>query len=160
MQKVVFFFPSLSHFFTMAIYRRFSTDTAQDIKQSAHSKTCFSFKIKDETMLFQVEGILKNNLRLFKVDSKTLLMCHNATTSTNWWNMKATPTLILLEDSSVKIIGRGLLQSYSGLPHKVTQTSFIANCNIAQQKRFLKSHFSSFVIKQRGNSWKLRWVSK
>ena len=67
----------------MAIYRRFSTGTAQDIKQSAHSKTCFSFKIKDETMLFQVEGILKNNLRLFKVDSKTLLMCHNATMSTN-----------------------------------------------------------------------------
>ena len=34
----------------------------------------------------------KNNLRLFKLDSKTLLVCHSAVTSTKWQNMKATPT--------------------------------------------------------------------
>ena len=54
----------------------------------------------------------KNNIRLFKLDSKTLLVYQSAIMSTKWRNMKATPTLILLEDISIKIIERGLLQSY------------------------------------------------
>ena len=45
--------------------------------------------------------------------------------------MKAIPTLILVEDISVKIIGRG-------------------------KKIFPESHFSSFVMKEHGNLWKLR----
>ena len=54
--------------------------------------------------------MLKNNLRLFKLDSKTLLVCHSAVTSTKQQNTKANPTLIFL-DISIKIIGRGFLQS-------------------------------------------------
>ena len=40
-----------------------------------------------------------------------LLVYHSAIMSTKWRNMKATPTLILLEDISVKIIGRDVLYS-------------------------------------------------
>ena len=82
MQKVVFFFPSLTHFFITATYPRFSTGLVQARKQSASAKTCFSFKIKDQIILFKLAGILKNNLRLFKLDSKTLCVCHKAVTST------------------------------------------------------------------------------
>ena len=111
MQKVVFFFPSLTHFFIRATYRRFSTGPTQARKQSASTKTCFSFKIKDQIILFKLADILKNNLRLFKLDSKTLIVCHSAITSTKLQNMNASPNLILLEDITIKIIGRGLLQS-------------------------------------------------
>ena len=45
------------------------------------------------------------------------------------------------------------------LLHKATQTIFSTNCNAVQQRSFLKSHFSSFAIKQHRNSWKLRWVN-
>ena len=82
MQKVVFFFPSLTQFFIKANYRRFSTGPAQARKQSTHAETCFSFKIKDQIILFELAGILKNNLRLFKLHSKTLLVCHNVVMST------------------------------------------------------------------------------
>ena len=101
-----FFFLSLTHFFITATYR-FSTGPARARKQYVCTKTCFSFKIKDQIILFELEGILKNNLRLLK----TLLVCHSAITSTKWQNMKAIPTLILLEDISIKIVGRGLLYS-------------------------------------------------
>ena len=110
-RKLFFFFLSLTHFFITATYRRFSTSTAQTRNQYARTKTCFSFKIKDRIILFELEGILKNNLRLFKLDSKTLLVYHCVITSTKWRNMKVTPTLTLLEDISIKIIGRGLLYS-------------------------------------------------
>ena len=65
MQKVVFFFLPLTHFFITATYRRFSTDPAQARKQYARTKTCFFFKIKDRIILFELEDILKNNLKLF-----------------------------------------------------------------------------------------------
>ena len=58
------------------------TGSAQARKQYARTKTCFSFKIKDRIILFELEGILKNNLRLFKLDSKTLLVYHSAIMST------------------------------------------------------------------------------
>ena len=58
------------------------TGSAQARKQYARTKTCFSFKIKDRIILFELEGILKNNLRLFKLDSKTLLVYHCAITTT------------------------------------------------------------------------------
>ena len=80
-------------------------------KQYVCTKTCFLFKIKDLIILFELEGILKNNLRLFKLDSKTLLVYDSAIISTKWRNMKAIPTLILSEDILIKIIGRGLLYS-------------------------------------------------
>ena len=109
--RELFFFLSLSHCFITATYRRFSTGLAQARKQYGRTKTRFSFKIKDRIILFELEGILKNNLSLFKLDSKTLLVHHCTITSTKWQNMKVTPTLILLEDISIKIIRRGLLYS-------------------------------------------------
>ena len=81
-------------------------------QKTVRVKNCFSFKIKDWIILFELAAILKNKLRFLKLDSKTLLVCHCAITSTKWRNMKATPTLILLEDISIKIILTGLLQSY------------------------------------------------
>ena len=109
-----FFFLSLTRLFITTTYGRFSTGPAQAKKQYAHTKICFSFKIKNRIILFELEGKLKNNLRLFKLDSKILytsniLVYHNAITSTKWRNMKAIPTLILLEDISIKIIERGFL---------------------------------------------------
>ena len=160
MQKVVFFFPSLTHLFITALYRRFSTDPAQARKQSARTKTCFSFKIKDRIILFEFTGILKNNLRLFKLDSNTSLMGHSAVTSTKWRNMKATPTLILFrryfnknywERPSIKLFMTCDIKLLKPvLAHIVTRHG---------KKSFPKPHFSSFVIKQRGNLWKLRWVN-
>ena len=86
------FFLSLTHFFITATYWRFSTGPEQARKQYALTKTRFSFKIKDWIILFELEGILKNNLRLFKLDSKTLLVYHCTITSTKWRNMKVTPS--------------------------------------------------------------------
>ena len=99
------FFLWLTHFFITA------TGSAQARKQYARTKPCFSFKIKDQIILFELEGLLKNYLRLFKLDSKILIVYHSAITPTKWRNMKAIATLILLEDISIKIIGRGLLYS-------------------------------------------------
>ena len=89
----------------------FSTGPTQARKQYARTKTGFSFKIKEEIILFELEGILKSNVRLFNLDSKTLIVYHSAITSSKSKNMKAAPTLIFLEDISIKIIGRGLLYS-------------------------------------------------
>ena len=41
------------------------------------------------------------------------------------------------------------------LRHKATQTDFRVNFNATQQKKILKSHFSSFAIKQH---WQLMEV--
>ena len=90
-----FFFPSLTHFFITATCRRFSTSPAQARKQYAHTKICFSFKMKDWIILFELEGILKNNLRLFKLDSKTLLVYNSAMMSTKVWRL---PQLIMTCD--------------------------------------------------------------
>ena len=97
-------------------------------KQPAQAKTYFSFQTKHQIIPFKLAGKV-NILTLFKLDSKTLLVCHIAVASTKWKNLKA------------------------------TQTNFSTNCNTTQQKSFLKSHFSNFVIKQYGNSRKLRWVN-
>ena len=49
MQKVVFFFHSLTHFFIMAIYQRFSTGQLRNPENSLLTpKFVFSFKIKDQ----------------------------------------------------------------------------------------------------------------
>ena len=76
-------------------------------------------------------------MRLFELDSKTLVVYDSAITSTNWPNMKAIPTLIVLEDISIKIIGGGLLYitNYE-LQYEATQTDFSTNYNVAQQKVF------------------------
>ena len=79
-----------------------------------------------------MEGILKNNLRLFQLDSKTVAVYHSAITSSNLPNMKAIPTLILLGDISKKIIGGGLLHIANyDLRYEVTQTDFSTNYNVA-----------------------------
>ena len=76
-------------------------------------------------------------MRLFELDSKTLVVYDSATTSTNWPNMKAIPTLIVLEDISIKIIGGGLLYITNyDLQYEATQTDFSTNYNVAQQKVF------------------------
>ena len=77
MQKVVFFIPSVTHFFIQQLTEGFQLALRKP-ENSACAKTCFSFKIKDQIILFELAGILKNNLRLFKLDSKTLLVCHSA----------------------------------------------------------------------------------
>ena len=72
--RKLLFLPLLNPFFIIATYRRFSTGTPRARKQYARTKICFSVKIKDQIILFELEGILKSNLRLFKLDSKTLLV--------------------------------------------------------------------------------------
>ena len=59
MQKVVFFFLSLTHFFITATYWRFLTGPVQARKQSACAKICFSFKIKDQIILIELAGNTK-----------------------------------------------------------------------------------------------------
>ena len=79
--KGCFFFLSLTRFFITTTYQRFSTGPAQAGKQYTRTKTCFSFQIKDRIILFELESILKYNLRLLKLDSKTILVYHSAITS-------------------------------------------------------------------------------
>ena len=55
-----------------------------------------------------------------------------------------------------KLLGEAFYIANYDLRHKATQIDFSTNCKAAQQKSFLKPHFSSFVIKQYGSSWKLR----
>ena len=47
--------------------------------------------------------------------------------------MKAAPTLILLEDISIKLLGVAFYIANYDLRHKATQTNFSTNCNAAQQ---------------------------
>ena len=68
--------------------------------------------LQNNIILFKLAVMLKINLRLFKLDSKTSLVCHSAATSTKWQNVKATPTMIFLEDISRKIIRRSFLWSF------------------------------------------------
>ena len=56
----------------------------------------FFFQYKGSYNLIRVDSHAKNNLRLFKQDSLTLILYHNAVTWTKWRKMKATPTLIFL----------------------------------------------------------------
>ena len=100
-----FFFLSLTHFFITAICR-FWTGSTQARKHCLHQKFFF-LQNKGSNNPIWVGSILKNNLRLFN----TLQVCHSVIKSTKWRNMKAIPTLILLEDISIKIVGRGLLYS-------------------------------------------------
>ena len=99
MQKVVFFLPFLNpllHYSNLLKVFNWPCTSQKTVRV----KNCFSFKIKDWIILFELAAILKNKLRFLKLDSKTLLVCHCAITSTKWRNMKATPTLILWEDIS------------------------------------------------------------
>ena len=80
-----FFFPflSLTHFFITATYKRFSIGNAQARKQYARTKTCFPFKIKNQIILLELEGILKNNLKVVQPRFKDITCvpyCHNV----NW----------------------------------------------------------------------------
>ena len=108
-------------------------------------KICFSFKIKEKQ-------------RLIKLVSETLLVCHSAVTSTKWRNMKATPTSFW-KIFKWNLLGEAYYKAIYDLRYKATQTGFSTDCNTALQESFLKSHFSSFVIIQCGNSGKLRWVN-
>ena len=120
MMQSCLFHPFLNPLFITAIYWRFSTGPVQTRKQFAQAKTCFSFKIKDQRILFQLAVMLKNNLRLFKVDWKTLLVCHNAITSTKWQNMKATPNF----DPFRRYFSKNYSERpFYDLQHRATETS-------------------------------------
>ena len=74
-------------FFTLEIHEK-STKNEEyqcDVTQVVLVKNLvcqFSFKVKDQTILFKLAGTLKNNLRLFQLDSNTLLQCHSVLMST------------------------------------------------------------------------------
>ena len=59
--RELFFAPILNSPFHCKTYWRISNSPAQARKQYARNKTRFSFKIKDWIILFELEGILKNN---------------------------------------------------------------------------------------------------
>ena len=69
-----FFLPLLNPLFSLQQLYRFSTGPAQARKTVCSHQNLF-FKIKDWMILFELEGILKNNLRLFKFDSKRHYLC-------------------------------------------------------------------------------------
>ena len=74
-------------FFTLEIHEKSTKNEEQqcDVTQVVLVKNLvcqFSFKVKDQTILFKLAGILKNNLRLFQLDSNTLLECHSVLMST------------------------------------------------------------------------------
>ena len=77
MQEVVFFFPSLTHFFITAIYWPCASQ-----KTVCPLENLFVLQSKGWNNPIPVGRHTKNNLKLFKIDSKTLLVCHNAVTST------------------------------------------------------------------------------
>ena len=110
--RKLFFLPLLNPLFHYSnLLKVFKWHCTSQKTVYALTKIYFSFKIKGQ-MLFELEGILsKNNLKLFKLDSKTLLVYHYVIMSIKWRNMKVTRTLILLEDISIKTIGKGLLYS-------------------------------------------------
>ena len=96
---------------------------------------------------------------MIKLVSETLLVCRSAVTSTKWWNMKATPIPSFYKIFKWNLLGEAYYKAIYDLRYKATQTGFSTDCNTALQESFLKSHFSSFVIMQCGNSGKLRWVN-
>lgn len=154
MQKIEFFFPSFRLFLIYNPNQRYSSSPGQARKLSGQTKTCCLFKTKDWIILPTLAGKLNNSLGLFKLNSKTLLVCSTAVTSGKWQNTKATLTLILLEDISIKLLTKALYKVLYCFQHKTTHTYFSANCNTVQQKNFPKQYFSNFVIKQH-NSKKL-----
>ena len=58
--------------------------------------------------------------------------------------MKATPTLILLEDISTRLfqlLGEVFYKAIYDLQHKASETDFRTNCNTARQKHFSEISF-------------------
>ena len=108
--KKLFFLPLLNpHFHYSNLPKVFNWPCTSQKTVCLHQNSFFL--PNKESNNIELECILKNNLRLLKLDSKASLVYHCAIMSTKWRNMKVTPTLIFLEDLSIKIIGRGLLYS-------------------------------------------------
>ena len=82
--------------------------------------------------------------------------CHNVNQMTKY---EGYPNFDPFRRYFNKSMGEAFYIANYDLPHKATRTTFSTNCNAAQQKSFLESYFSSLVMKQHGNSWKLRWVN-
>ena len=125
----------LFHYCNLLVFNR--SCASQKIVYSCQN--LFFLKIKDRIIQFQLAGIVKNNLRLFKLDSKTLLVCHNVVTSTKWRNMKATTTLTLLEDISVKTASRGFLQNYLWLKDIKLLKPFLAQIVTPHGKKIFRN---------------------
>ena len=104
--RMLFFLPFLNPLFHYCELQVFNWPYASQKTVCSH-QNLFFLQNKGSNNPIWVGSILKNNLRLFK----TLHVCHSVITSTKWRNMKAIPTLILLEDILIKIVGRGLLYS-------------------------------------------------
>ena len=107
--RKLFFLPLLNPFFHYSNLSKVFNWLCTSQKAVCSHQNTFFLQNKRLIILFELEGMLKNDLRLFKLDSKTLPVYHCAITSTKWKKMNFTPTLILLEDISIKIIERSLL---------------------------------------------------
>ena len=103
----LFFLPLLNPLFHYCNLQKVFNWPCTSQKTVCSHQNLFFLQNKGSNNPIWVGSILKNNLRLFK----TLHVCHSVITSTKWRNMKAIPTLILLEDILIKIVGRGLLYS-------------------------------------------------
>ena len=103
-----FFFLSLTHFFITATYRRFSTSPAQAKTVCSHQNSFF-LQNKGSNNPIWVGRHTKNQLKVVqaKFDDITCVpLCHNVNQMTKYEGY-----LILLEDISIKITGRGILYS-------------------------------------------------
>ena len=159
LQKVVFFFPSFTHFFITTTYQRFWLALPNQ-KTVCLCQNLFFLQNKGSNNPIRVGRHTKNNLRLFKLDSKTLLVWHSVCSVNQMTKYEGYLNFDLFRRYFNKNYWeRPSTKAIYGLWHKGTQTGFSTNCNTAWQKRFLKSDFSSFVIKQDGNSGELRWVN-
>ena len=105
-----FFFLSLTHFFITATLHIFNWPCTSQKNSMLAPKLIFQNKGLNDPIW--VGRHTKKQSKVVQVWFKeTLLVYHSAIMSTKWQNVKATPTLILFEDISIKIIGRGLLYS-------------------------------------------------
>ena len=95
MQKIVFL-PLLNQFFHHGNFPKIFNWHCASQKIVWLRRSLFFFQYKGSYNLIRVDSHAKNNLRLFKQDSLTLILYHNAVTWTKWRKMKATPTLIFL----------------------------------------------------------------
>ena len=103
-----FFFLSLTHFFITATYRRFSTSPAQAKRVCSHQNSFF-LQNKGSNNPIWVGRHTKNQLKVVQAkfnDITCVPLCHNVNQMTKYEGY-----LILLEDISIKITGRGILYS-------------------------------------------------
>ena len=104
-----------------------------------------------------MEGILKKQFKVVQARFKYITcvpLCHNVNQMMKY---EGYPNFDPFRRYfNKKPLGAAFYIANCNLRHKATQTIFSTNCDAVEQKSFLKSQFSSFVMKQHDNSWKLR----